>query len=293
MLAAVRAQIDVGDRALEQRQRSRASTPAASPTSVKTDRLCDASDEWSSSRTPGTARMASAIAATTSGPASFADVRHALDQDMNLALECRFKIREPLVDFPFLNLRSEISNSADAIIPAVLSHLPMSDPLRTDPARALDGAPEPDRDAKIEQLLLVGLDHYFAAEYEQAINVWTRALFLDRSHAARARLHRACAQRAGRAAARIGRAAAERRRGVSIAATATRRGGCFRPRSIAGRRREEALAVLDRLNRLEPRRRTAVAGQASASAPPPACSARLDAGRTRRTASHCAGRRPC
>ena len=43
----------------------------------------------------------------------------------------------------------------------------MSDPLRTDPSRALDAAPEPGRDAKIEQLLLVGLDHYFTAQYEQ------------------------------------------------------------------------------------------------------------------------------
>src|SRR5713226_9114368 len=58
----------------------------------------------------------------------------------------------------------------------------MSDPLRTDPSRALEAAPDPGRDAKIEQLLLVGLDHYFTAQYEQAINVWTRALFLDRSH---------------------------------------------------------------------------------------------------------------
>src|SRR5258708_9832550 len=68
----------------------------------------------------------------------------------------------------------------------------MSDPLRTDPSRALEAAPEPGRDAKIEQLLLVGLDHYFAAQYEHAINVWTRALFLDRSHArARAYIERA------------------------------------------------------------------------------------------------------
>ena len=53
-------------------------------------------------------------------------------------------------------------------------------------------ASDADRDAKIEQLLLVGLDHYFAAQYEQAINVWTRALFLDRSHArARAYIERA------------------------------------------------------------------------------------------------------
>jgi tetratricopeptide (TPR) repeat protein len=68
----------------------------------------------------------------------------------------------------------------------------MSDPLRTDISRALDGVSDADRDAKIEQLLLAGLDHYFAAEYEQAINVWTRTLFLDRSHArARAYIERA------------------------------------------------------------------------------------------------------
>src|SRR6266699_16853 len=49
-----------------------------------------------------------------------------------------------------------------------------------------------DRDAKIEQLLLAGLDHYFAGQYDQAINVWTRALFFDRSHArARAYIERA------------------------------------------------------------------------------------------------------
>src|SRR5580765_6115156 len=68
----------------------------------------------------------------------------------------------------------------------------MSDPLRTDPSRAQDAASASDRDAKIEHLLLVGLDHYFAANYELAINVWTRALFLDRSHArARAYIERA------------------------------------------------------------------------------------------------------
>jgi hypothetical protein len=70
---------------------------------------------------------------------------------------------------------------------------PMSDPLRTDGSRAhADVASGSDRDAKIEQLLLIGLDHYFAARYELAINVWTRALFLDRSHArARAYIDRA------------------------------------------------------------------------------------------------------
>src|SRR5947207_11139681 len=68
----------------------------------------------------------------------------------------------------------------------------MSDPFRTDGSRTHDTASRSDRDAKIEQLLLDGLDHYFAARYEQAINVWTRALFLDRSHPrARAYIERA------------------------------------------------------------------------------------------------------
>jgi tetratricopeptide (TPR) repeat protein len=60
-------------------------------------------------------------------------------------------------------------------------------------AHSSDGTAAPsDHDAKIEQLLLVGLDHYFASQYEQAINVWTRALFLDRNHArARAYIERA------------------------------------------------------------------------------------------------------
>src|SRR6185436_8688518 len=68
----------------------------------------------------------------------------------------------------------------------------MADSSRTDGSRAIDDAPDADRDAKIEQLLLAGLDHYFAAQHEQAINVWTRALFFDRSHPrARAYIERA------------------------------------------------------------------------------------------------------
>src|SRR5690349_3436977 len=69
----------------------------------------------------------------------------------------------------------------------------MSDPLSTAGPHALDAAsPAADADARIEQLLLVGLDHYFAARYEQAINVWTRVLFLDRAHPrARAYIDRA------------------------------------------------------------------------------------------------------
>jgi hypothetical protein len=68
----------------------------------------------------------------------------------------------------------------------------MADSYRTDGSRAIEAASDPDRDAKIEQLLLAGLDHYFSARYDQAINVWTRALFFDRSHPrARAYIERA------------------------------------------------------------------------------------------------------
>lgn len=45
-------------------------------------------------------------------------------------------------------------------------------------AEALTGA---ERDARIEHLLVAGLEEYFAGRVDQAINVWTRVLFLDRS----------------------------------------------------------------------------------------------------------------
>jgi hypothetical protein len=67
----------------------------------------------------------------------------------------------------------------------------MSDPLPTDPAVAgsLSAA---DREARIEQLLLSGLDQYFAGRYERAINIWTRVAFLERGHGrARAYIERA------------------------------------------------------------------------------------------------------
>jgi cytochrome c-type biogenesis protein CcmH/NrfG len=68
----------------------------------------------------------------------------------------------------------------------------MSNSLGPDGSRAIRPSSDTDRDAKIEQLLLSGLDHYFASQYDQAINVWTRVLFLDRSHArARAYIERA------------------------------------------------------------------------------------------------------
>jgi hypothetical protein len=58
----------------------------------------------------------------------------------------------------------------------------MPDRLRTDPTHALDGLSPGDRDVRIEELLLAGLDHYFAGEYERAISAWTRVLFIDRGH---------------------------------------------------------------------------------------------------------------
>jgi len=67
----------------------------------------------------------------------------------------------------------------------------MSEPLRTEPA---DPGPlsEADRAARIEQLLLSGLDYYFGGDYEQAIHVWTRVAFLERGHGrARAYIERA------------------------------------------------------------------------------------------------------
>jgi len=117
-----------------------------------------------------------------------------------------------------------------------------------------------DRDAKIEQLLLVGLDHYFAAQYDQAINVWTRALFLDRSHPrARAYIERARS------------AVAERQRQseelLQTGVAAFHRGDGDEARRLllaaidGGAPAEEALAVLERLDRLE-------TSSVSASSPP-------------------------
>ena len=134
----------------------------------------------------------------------------------------------------------------------ICAQLPlMADPLRADGSRNhADVASESDRDAKIEQLLLVGLDHYFAGRYELAINVWTRALFLDRSHArARAYIDRARS------------ALAERQREseelLQNGVAAFQRGEGDEARRLlqaaidGGAPSEEALAVLDRLNRLE------------------------------------------
>lgn len=126
----------------------------------------------------------------------------------------------------------------------------MSDSLRTDRSRALDLAPEEDRDAKVEQLLLVGLDYYFAAQYEQAVNVWTRVLFFDRSHArARAYIERARSALAERLR--------ESEELLQTGVEAFQRGEGIEARRLlraaidSGAPSDEALAVLERLDRLE------------------------------------------
>jgi tetratricopeptide (TPR) repeat protein len=65
----------------------------------------------------------------------------------------------------------------------------MADPKRLDAQGAYEAA---DRDSRTEALLVEGLDRYFAGQYEDAIHIWTRVLFLDRTHArARAYIDRA------------------------------------------------------------------------------------------------------
>ena len=109
---------------------------------------------------------------------------------------------------------------------------------------------EHDREARLEELLLNGLDHYFAGQHDLAINVWTRALFIDRGHArARAYIERARSaiaerQREGEELMHSGAAAFQR----GEPDTARR---LLRSAVEHGAATEEALALLERLDRLE------------------------------------------
>jgi hypothetical protein len=68
----------------------------------------------------------------------------------------------------------------------------MTEPRPTLFPRPDDARPDLDRDAKVDELLLAGLEHYFSGRHHEAITVWERVLFLDRSHArARAYIERA------------------------------------------------------------------------------------------------------
>ena len=67
----------------------------------------------------------------------------------------------------------------------------MADPQKSGPRRS-ETPPGAEDEARIENLLVTGLDHYFAGDFEEAINLWTRVLFLDRNHdRARAYIDRA------------------------------------------------------------------------------------------------------
>jgi hypothetical protein len=106
-------------------------------------------------------------------------------------------------------------------------------------------------ESRIEELLLAGLDHYFNGQHELAISVWTRVLFLDRSHArARAYIERARGaiaerQREGEELLQTGAAAFSR----GDAADARRLLTSAIERGVPP---DEALSMLDRLERLEP-----------------------------------------
>jgi hypothetical protein len=123
----------------------------------------------------------------------------------------------------------------------------MTDPLRSDTSAAQ--VPEREREARVEELLLGGLDHYFAGHHDLAINVWTRVLFLDRGHArARAYIERA-----------RGAIAERQRQGeelVQTGADAFERGESEIARHLLtsavehGAGTEEAIALLARLDRL-------------------------------------------
>jgi tetratricopeptide (TPR) repeat protein len=124
----------------------------------------------------------------------------------------------------------------------------MSDPLRSDRLPHAGDAHE--RDARIEELLLAGLDHYFSEQYELAINVWTRVLFIDRGHArARAYIERA-----------RGAIAERQRKGDELLHTGTvalNRGDAERAKQLVtaavehGASADEALALMARIDRLE------------------------------------------
>src|SRR3954468_3627796 len=125
----------------------------------------------------------------------------------------------------------------------------MTEPLRFDAPAAAAQVPERDREARVEDLLLSGLDPYSAGHYDLAINVWTRVLFLDRGHA-RARAY---IERARGAIAERQREGEER---LKSGAAALNRGDADDARRLLnsaverGARPEEALAMLERLDRL-------------------------------------------
>ena len=127
----------------------------------------------------------------------------------------------------------------------------MADPRSIDPLESNDGPPDLDRDAKIDELLLAGLEQYFDGRYQDAINIWGRVLFLDRGH----QRARAYIERARGALAELQRATEEL---VEEGVAAIDRGdGPAARRLLAtavatGEPHDLAHSYLDRLDRLSP-----------------------------------------
>ena len=142
----------------------------------------------------------------------------------------------------------------------------MADRQTSGPRRA-DAEGGADEAARIENLLVTGLDHYFAGEFEQAINLWTRVLFLDRNHdRARAYIDRARSAQAEQQ--RISEAL------VHEGLDAFDKGEVVRARALLsdaldqGASHDVALGVLGRIDHLD-------AGTRAAAPVPPAARKRL------------------
>ena len=112
-----------------------------------------------------------------------------------------------------------------------------------------DGPPDLDRDAKIDELLLAGLEQYFDGRFQEAINIWGRVLFLDRGHQrARAYIERArgaMAERLRTTEELVGEGVAAHDRGDGPAARRL-----LSTAVATGEAHDLAHAYLDRLDRL-------------------------------------------
>jgi hypothetical protein len=111
-----------------------------------------------------------------------------------------------------------------------------------------------DQAARIEQLLMAGLDEYFAGRHDRAVQVWSRVFFLDRTNArARAYIERA-------------RGAVAERQRLAEAAVAAGEGEASRP----GRDDEGRATLADvRGPGLEPEGLLVVSGALAARLAPP------------------------
>jgi hypothetical protein len=143
----------------------------------------------------------------------------------------------------------------------------MADPLHTDGVPDPDGLSAADREIRIEQLLLTGLDHYFNGEHERAISAWTRVLFLDRGHA-RAKAY------IDRARGAIGERQRESDELLHRGVDAFNHGETETARRLLtavverGGPQEVALSLLERLTRLEQQPARSVPRPGAAAQPP-------------------------